>query len=54
MIRRLLLLGLVVYAAASIAKAASQRAADKQNDRHALSNWDGEGGTPAPDPGIPS
>jgi hypothetical protein len=50
MIRRLVFLGVVVYAAVLLARANSKVAADKQKDRHAVANWDSEGGTPAPDP----
>jgi hypothetical protein len=50
MVRRMLLLGVVIYAAVLLTKANTKLAADKQKDRHAVANWDSEGGTPAPDP----
>jgi hypothetical protein len=50
MLRRMLLLGVVIYAAVLLTKANTKLAADKQKDRHAVANWDSEGGTPAPDP----
>ena len=49
MIRRILLVGILTYAALSIAKARKQQAADKQT-QDAKANWDSEGGTPAPEP----
>ena len=50
MIRRVLLLGIVIYAAVLLTKATTKLTADKQKDRHAVADWDSEGGTPAPDP----
>ena len=50
MIRRLMLLGVLVYAALLLSKANAKLAGDKQKDRHAVADWDSEGGTPAPDP----
>jgi hypothetical protein len=50
MIRRLLLLGFIVYVATLVAKANTKLAADHKKDRHAVANWDSEGGTPPPNP----
>jgi hypothetical protein len=51
MIRRLASFGLLASVAiVLISKARSARNTRKQSDRDAKTNWDSEGGSPAPDP----
>ena len=49
MIRRLMLLGALVYAGVLISKQSAKRA-NEQTDLAAQADWDSEGGTPAPEP----
>lgn len=49
MIRRLMLLGALLYAGVLISKQSAKRA-NKQTDLTARASWDSEGGTPAPEP----
>jgi hypothetical protein len=50
MLRRGLLMGVLICALIAISKARTKRAAEGGAAQDAKTNWDDEGGTPAPDP----
>jgi hypothetical protein len=50
MLRRLLFIGVLAYAAVMLSRVRTHRATAKQKDQDAKANWDSEGGTPPPDP----
>jgi hypothetical protein len=50
MLRRLLFIGALAYAAVMLSRVRTHRATAKQKDQDAKANWDSEGGTPPPDP----
>ena len=50
MMRRLLFIGALAYAAILLSNVRKHRTAARQKDQDAKANWDSEGGTPPPDP----